>query len=275
MILMVVWLKQKKIRSLFWQRVRNRSAVIYYFRKALIISIFTLIPGQLPLYAQTSTITFPSTDSLALTADVYMEADTLPFLVMIHEQGSSRGEFEKIAPRFQKMHFNCIAVDIRNGGNANFISNETSRRCRNSGCDQSPESVQGDIKAAVSKAHELSGEKNVILLGSGANGSLCLKVGKEHPDVAAVIALSPGEFFRPAMLMEDTLAGMQKPVFVTSTQQEYPYIEQMLSGIEDPYKTIYKPQEHEGERGTGALEPETPSNSEYWLALILFIKELM
>ena len=268
-------MKQKKIRSLFWQRVQNRSAVINYFRKALIIIIITLFPGQLPLYAQTNTITFHSGDSLALTADVYQEADTLPFLVMIHEQGSSRGEFEKIAPRFQKMHFNCMAVDIRNGGNANFISNETSRRCRNAGCDLSPGAVQGDIIAAVSKAHELSGEKNVILLGSGANGSLCLKVGKEHPDVAAVIALSPGEFFRPAMLMEDTLAGMQKPVFVTSTQQEYPYIEQMLTGIGDPYKTIYKPQEQEGERGTRALEPGTPSNSEYWLALILFIKDLM
>src|SRR6056297_1463351 len=96
-ILMVEWLKQKKIRSLFWQRVRNRSAVNHYFRKALIIIVIMLIPGQLSVYAQTNTITFHSGDSLALTADVYLEADTLPFLVMIHEQGSSRGEFEKIA----------------------------------------------------------------------------------------------------------------------------------------------------------------------------------
>ena len=130
----------------------------------------------------------------------------------------------------------------------------------------------GHIRSAIDFAYSASGQE-VLLLGSGATGSLCLKISRELDKVKGVIAMSPGEFYGPFLSIQDTITGLQKPVFVASTQQEYPYVEQMLSGIDDAYKTTFKPEGDQGKRGTAALKPENPSNGEYWLALLLFFKE--
>jgi len=222
--------------------------------------------------AQKTVVSFQSPDSLEITADLYFLADSLPYLILLHEQGSSRGEFESLAERFQKMNYNCMAVDIRNGGNANFISNETVRRSRQGDYITGREEVEGDIRASVNYAFNISG-KEVVLLGSGATGSLCMKISKEMDEVRGVVALSPGEFYAPFLSIQDTISNIQKPVFVGSTQTEYPYVERMISGIDEEYKTSFKPLEDEGMRGTSALLPENPSNGEYWLAILLFFKE--
>jgi dienelactone hydrolase len=225
------------------------------------------------VHAQKTVISFPSADSLDLTADLYFLADTLPYLILLHEQGSSRGEFESLAERFQKMDYNCLAVDIRNGGNANFISNETVRRSRHGDYILGREEVENDIRASVNYAFNTSG-KEVVLLGSGATASLCMKLTKEMDEIKGVIALSPGEFFAPFLSIQDTISNLQKPVLIASTKTEHPYIEQMLSGIDEEFKTSFMPEADEGMRGTWALRPENPSNGEYWLAILLFFKEL-
>ena len=76
------------------------------------VLILVLVLGSTTrMHAQTE-LTFPSMDSLVLTADHYFISDTLPYLILLHEQGSSRGEFGSLALRFQKMNYNCLAVDI-------------------------------------------------------------------------------------------------------------------------------------------------------------------
>ncbi len=239
-------------------------SIVSFFIMSLTILGFT--------YTQKEIVTFQSADSLTLTADHYFLSDTLPYLILIHEQGSSRGEFETLAERFQKMDYNCLAVDIRNGGNANFISNETVRRFRQGDYSLGREDIEGDIRASVNYAFSISNQK-VVLLGSGATGSLCLKITKEMDEVLGAIALSPGEFYRPSLIIEDTISGIQKPLFITATEPEFPYLEQMLSGVDDIYKTIFKSELSDGIRGTNALTAKNPSNGEYWLALLLFFKE--
>lgn len=218
-------------------------------------------------------VTFFSSDSLLVTADDYFLADTLPYLILVHEQGSSRGEFYYIADRFMKMDLNCLAVDVRNGGDSRYFSNETVKRMRQGNFGSGHADVENDIMAAIRFAGERT-TGGIVLLGAGANGSLCLKIAREKPEVRAVIAMSPGEFFRPALNIQDTISGLEKPILVTATSMEYPYIDQMVSGIDEEYKTVFKPETAEGNRGSGALLPENSSSGEYWLALLLFFKEL-
>ena len=59
-----------------------------------------------------------------------------------------------------------------------------------------------------------------------------------------------------------------------SSQLELPYMEQMVSKVEEEYKTVFAPETSEGIRGTSALLPENPDNGEYWLTLLLFFKDL-
>jgi dienelactone hydrolase len=235
----------------------------------LLLLPFAGLNGQV----ERSTVNFFSEDSLLITADVYLTRDTLPFILLFHEQGSSRGEFDNIIHRFQKMNFNCLSVDIRNGGNASFIANETEKRCRAGNFSTSTDAIEGDFRSAVNYAFGRSGEP-LILLGSGANGSMALKTAKEQDVVKAAIALSPGEYFLNNYSIEDTISGMEKPILVTANQIEKPYVEQLVAGIEAEFKTVFAPEEAEGMRGTAALLSDNPSEGEYWLSILLFFKDL-
>ena len=241
----------------------------------LIISAVCFMWSDGSVLAQSvkSTVNFYSSDSLLITADDYVISDTLPYLVLFHEQGSSRGEFSEIIDRFQKMNFNCLATDIRNGGNSNYIPNQTARRSRSESRSRSIDAVSSDIEAAITYATEKSSQ-NVILLGAGASGSLVLKAAMEQEQVKAAVALSPGEFFLPVFSTEETISGIRKPLLITASRMEHPYMVQLMSNVEEEYKTIFVPETSDGERGSAALLPENPSYSEYWLAILLFFKEL-
>ncbi len=241
----------------------------------LIFLLVTLSIASSSFYAfKISTIKFASGDGLEITADEYLVSRDLPYILLFHEQQSSRGEFQNIARRLNKMDYNCLAVDLRNGGNNSFVSNETAKRCRETRCAQGADDISLDIEAAINYAVNQSGQP-VILFGSGANGSLCLKIAKENENVRAVVALSPGEYFSPGISIQDTITNLKKPIFITSSRSEFPYISQLASGVDKEYVTLFEPQLGEGGRGSAALTPENEHNSEYWLALLIFFKDLI
>lgn len=265
-------MKQKITKLLYLLKTYYRILARNTFRQLVPGFILFLSLGSFGIINAQEEVSFLSADSLELTADHYFLADTLPYIVLLHEQGSSRGEFKSLAERFQKMDYNCLAVDIRNGGSANFISNETVRRFQYGNFIIGREEIENDIRASVNYAFIASG-REVVLLGSGATGSLCLKISTEMDEIKGVVALSPGEFYQPFLSIQDTISNLQKPVFASSTQTEFPYVEQMLSGVDEAFKTTFKPEGDEGMRGSNALVPENPSNGEYWLAILLFFKE--
>ncbi len=241
----------------------------------LLVILLVIGTGRINASGQAgkSTVTLYSSDSLLITADEYVSSDTLPYVVLLHEQGSSRGEYSTIIHRFRKMNYNCLVPDLRNGGNSSFVTNETARRSRKRKYGKSVDDIEGDIRAAVRYATKKSGQP-VALVGAGANGSLAMKAAKELDSVQAVIALSPGEYFRNKFSVEETLTGIEKPVLVVSSQMEYPYMKQLLSNVDDHYKELFKPETHEGRRGTAALMSENPSQGDYWLSILLFFKDL-
>ncbi|MCK5067953.1 MAG: alpha/beta hydrolase [Bacteroidales bacterium] len=220
------------------------------------------------------TITLISADSLEITADEYIIAPDNPYILLFHEQGSSRGEYHTIARRLCKLDYNCLAVDIRNGGNNSHVSNETARRCRNNRCTTGINDIGQDVTAAIEYAYGKS-KLPVILFGSSANGSLSLKLAVENDNVRAVVALSPGEYFMPSIKIQDTISHLKKPVFITSSKAEFPYVEELASGIEKDYVSLFEPKQGEGHRGTESLSVDYDDNTEYWVALILFFRDLM
>lgn len=220
-----------------------------------------------------NTVSFFSADKLQITADEYVIDQENPYILLFHQQGSSRGEFSTIARKLCKMDYNCLAVDIRNGGSDNRVSNETVKRCRESHCSTGLTDVEGDIRSAIDYAFEKS-NKPVILFGSVANGSLCLKIARENDNVRAVIAFSPGEYFLPELNIRETISDLRKPTFVSSSLADIPYVKEIVSGVSEEYLEVFEPQMGEGERGSHSLSSENENNSEYWLALLLFFKDL-
>ena len=225
-----------------------------------------------PLQAQDK-ILFPATDSLPVTADFYPANADLPYILLFHEEGSSRGEFRDIAPRLVKIGFNCLAVDLRLGKESHYVPNETAERAdslhlypRKTDCLKD---IQGAILYAVKKSHQ-----PVILLGSSFSASLCLLAAKKNPDVKAVAAFSPGEFFQPQISVKDSLQGYNKLTLITGTRFEYPYLIKITKNIPRDKKTIFVPTQAEGAHGVKALLKSDPASNDYWLSLLMFFRNV-
>ncbi len=223
-------------------------------------------------YAQKK-ITFPATDSLSVTADLYPGSPGDPYMLLFHEEGSSRGEYREIAPRLVKMGYNCLAVDLRSGKESNYVSNETARQAGTLPTSPKLTDCLRDMQGAISWAVGQS-EQPVVLLGSSFSASLCLLEAVRDSMVGAVVAFSPGEFFRPAVSVRDSLKMIRVPVLIAGSKQEYPYLTELASEIPPAHLTLFVPSRHNGAHGTASLLSSDPASGDYWLTLLMFFRNI-
>ncbi len=219
------------------------------------------------------TITFLSKDGLTVTADLYEVSADGPYMVCFHQAQSSRGEYKEIAPRLNKLGYNCLVVDLRSGKEYNYIVNQTAEAARQKKLPTNYLDVIPDMQASIEWACNRS-RKPIIMFGSSYTASLSLLLAITNPQVSAVIAFSPGEYFGKPGFVEDSIASLIIPIFVASTSDEYPYMEKLFSKVEKNYITFFTPTKHKGKHGASALNAENPSKDEYWFALLLFINQI-
>ena len=231
-----------------------------------------MLLSLLSLQGTKEKVSFHSEDGIEITADKYLVNEEYTYILLFHQAGSSRGEFRDIAEKFLKLRYNCLAVDLRSGDNANFVNNETASRARGAGKSVNFLDAMEDMSAAIDYAYDLN-SKEVILLGSSYSASLALLEGLNHPKVRAVIAFSPGEYFGKDLRLEDSLKICSKPLFVAVTQREQPYVQQMLTAFSEDDYTLFQP-DTLGVHGARALWDDNPTKDEYWLALLMFINNL-
>jgi len=218
------------------------------------------------------TITFPSKDGLLITADLYKVNDTLPYMILCHQSGYSRGEYLESAKRFTKFNYNCLAIDARSGDEVNDIKNETARAIRESNKPVSYLDAEQDIVAAIDYAYKKTNKK-VIIVGSSYSASLAMKIGVTNDKVKAVIAFSPGEYFGEKLNLKKEIKRFNKPLFVSSSKDEAPEVTKLIKDIKTPVKHHFIPIE-QGMHGSKTLWKSTSNRNEYWMALFMFMRDV-
>lgn len=216
------------------------------------------------------TITFPSLDSLPITADLYKIDDTADYMVLCHLAEASRGEYKETAQRLNALGFNCLAIDTRTGKGILGVPNETANAARKLNKPVDFLSSEQDILAAIDYACRLSNERKVILFGSSFSASLALKTAAVNPKVKAVVAFSPGEYFGEGLNLKNAIENLDKPTFITSSKEEAPLVASLISTMNAMKLTHFVPKE-EGAHGAISLWPMIPNNGEYWRALEAFL----
>jgi pimeloyl-ACP methyl ester carboxylesterase len=242
--------------------------------KKILHTLLFLLPAVSVALAQGTRekVTFTAEDGIEIKADKYLENEDYPYILLFHQEGSSRGEFNDIAERFLKLRYNCLAVDLRTGDNANFVKNETAQNAGGQHSSFRLLDAAKDIRAAIEYVWLLN-PVEPILLGSSFSASLVMLEGLNNPHVRAVIAFSPGEYFGDDLRMEEAIDSISRPLFIAVTEREEPYVMQMMSHVPAETYTLFKPQQS-GVHGARALWEDNPSKDEYWLALLLFINNL-
>ena len=228
--------------------------------------------------AQTK-ITFPSNDGLICTADLYMakhEKNT-PFIVMFHQADKSRGEYEAIAPRLNKLGFNCMAVDARSGRLAKETVNETALAAKEAGKPDGYEDALPDLLAALRQARKDYASGKLIAWGSSYSASLSIHIAGKYPELLdGVMAFSPGEYFDSGTALS-SIAGSASgiatmPTFITSGPQEGDDWKDIFQAIPSPKKKSFLPTGEANLHGSSVLESASFGPA-YWEAVDAFLKQ--
>lgn len=216
-------------------------------------------------------IYFPSSDALLVTADLYFVNDSLPYMILCHQAGFSRGEYMETAAKFCRLGYNCIAIDQRCGNEVNGVKNETAALALLKNRPTSYLDAEDDIVAAIDYAYIKSGKK-VLLVGSSYSASLVLKIAATNNKISAVMAFSPGEYFGKQLKLKDVISDLTIPIFVTSTKTEAPDVAALVSDVKSKVKKQFTPAS-KGVHGSSCLWKNNPDYQDYWFAILIFIKQ--
>lgn len=244
-------------------------------RLLLIVWLFPLTVA----WADKQTISFSAADGVQVTADLYMpHPRTAPFILLFHQANWSRGEYLEIAPRLNALGYNCMAVDLRSGGEVNGVKNITHQQAVKLMKETQYIHALKDMKAALNYTLTNFCQGPPIVWGSSYSASLVFTLAADHPhQVGGVLAFSPGEYFVSQGKSRNYISGaagsLSQPVFIASAKSEKNSWWGIYVAIEADRKTYYLP-ETAGNHGAKALWEKFPDSRGYWSAVESFLESL-
>lgn len=222
-------------------------------------------------------IKFSSEDGIEIAADLYMKYDeNAPLIILFHQANWSRGEYNEIAPELNNLGYNCLAVDLRSGGEVNNVQNITKQNAvRAMKPTQYVDALQ-DMRAAINFAKNNLANGKVILWGSSYSSALALKLGGQMA-VDAILSFSPGEYFtsqgKPNDYVTADAVKINVPVFITSARSEKNSWWNIYEAMVSEGKVYYLP-ETAGNHGSRALWSNFSDSSGYWKVVKSFLDTL-
>jgi len=242
-------------------------------------SFVLLLSVSVSFATNNNSINFKSADGLLINADFYTPhaTATTPLIVLFHQAGSSRGEYDEIAPRLNQLGFNCIAVDLRSGEYSRGKNNETAIRASQQNLSTSYADALPDIIASLKYARKHYSHSKIIAWGSSYSAALVLKVAGDFPQlVDGVIAFSPGEYFhhlgKSKTWIRDAAKNIKAPAFITSAKSEVADWAPLYAAIDTEHKQRFIP-ETAGKHGSKALWKRQADSAAYWKAVSAFLKK--
>jgi len=241
--------------------------------------LFFLLLLSTLIYATTkTTIQFKSLDNVMVAADLYLIDNDInrPMIVLFHQANWSRGEYIEIAPKLNKLGFNCMAVDLRSGDKINGIQNQTYLNAKKSYKKTNHLNSRIDMIASFQEARSYSNK--LIGWGSSYSASILLKTIGEKPRYAkAILAFSPGEYFKrvgkPDDYIQKSASKLKIPVFITSSKSEKNSWTNIYEAINSKYRKSFIPTT-EGNHGSRVLWSESSNNKAYWNEVESFLRSL-
>ena len=230
--------------------------------------------GTLGEKYQPEKVEFKAADGLVINGNLYDIGKDKPVVLLCHQAGYNRAEYGDIAPKLNEMGYNCLAVDLRSGGNFAGKPNVTAERANNQELKKEMVDARKDIKAAIDFLAKKYNQK-VIVWGSSYSSSLSLLEGVSNANVKAIIAFSPGDYFGDvAPSLSTAFAKVDKPFLVTSSKEESKALRTLIGNAKLNEKQMQFIPESEGFHGSKALWTGQKGAEEYWDAVVGFLTNI-
>lgn len=238
----------------------------------LLVLTFTFFKLQAQETTRTE-ISFKSADDITIYGDLYMTNDKeAAFIIMFHQAGYSRGEYRETAPKFNKLGYNCLAIDARSGSTVNGIDNKTAAEAKEKGLSTEYPDAMPDLQAAIKYVKDKHKSSEIVLIGSSYSSCLALILASNTLGISSVLAFSPGEYFEyKGKKIQDYAKEVRCPVFITSAKNEVTRWEKIYNNIPETLAFSFKP-EVRGKHGSRALWEQNEGYESYWEAVEAFLK---
>ncbi len=211
-------------------------------------------------------ITVQTPDGWLLRGTYYQGQAGSPVILLMHKLGSDRSELNGLAKVLNERGCNVVAYDARGHGESTQLNGR--KVTYESFSDKDFENMTMDIDAVLKYLHQKgAGSGPIGLVGASIQSSTGLLYASKHPEVKALVLLSPGLSYHNI----DTTRPMKeygaRPVFMAaSTEDEASYetvkrLEKIAAG---PKKTVILT-----DAGHGAQmfqkDPKLPGQVADWL----------
>lgn len=241
-----------------------------HIQRHLLMLVGVLLTVLSPAYGAENAMStrFKANDGVVVHGNFYRAAHPRALILLFHQAGSSKDEYATIAPRLVEAGYSALAIDQRSGGNL-FGLNETA-----AGLGRKADYLEAkqDLEAALAWGQKQ--KLPVMIWGSSYSSSLVFLVAAEHPDVKAVLAFSPGEYFDNKSLVRDAASHVTAPIYVTSadTDDEIEAARSILAASPSSLKQQYIPRTGGVHGSSTLIEARDPKGaSDNWKALLAFL----
>lgn len=211
-------------------------------------------------------VAFEAADGVKIFGTLYLAQKARPIILLFHQAGANRGEYEDVAPGLVGLGFNALAIDQRSGGTLFDRRNQTVARLQGTTGYTYDEALP-DLEAAVAWA-EREGYETVIVWGSSYSAALVFLLAEANPELAGVLAFSPGEYLTDPQAVTVAAAKVRVPVFITSSRFEADDAKAIFGEVASAAKVQFIP-EGFGAHGSTALS--SGDSVEYWRAVEAFL----
>jgi alpha-beta hydrolase superfamily lysophospholipase len=189
-------------------------------------------------------------------------------ILLFHQAGSNLAEYAPIAPVLVRAGFATLAIDQRSGGRMWGRANATAAGVKG-GADYA--AALPDLAAALAQAKG-AGPGPIIVWGSSYSAALVFLLAAAHPEIAAVLAFSPGEYI-DGQSISGAAARLKIPVFVTSAADrgEIAAARQIAASVPGGRGTQFVPRA--GVHGSSTLRQDSdPAGAAAnWAAVMAFL----
>jgi len=217
--------------------------------------------------------TVKATDRLNIVGLLYPASEPRAIVLLFHQAGSSKYEYDTIGPRLAAQGFTALAIDQRAGGTL-FGDNSTVHLL---GGSQPYLDAEKDLQGALDWA--VTQHLPVIVWGSSYSSALVFLLAAENPGkVQGVLAFSPGEYLSAPDKVRNAAAKVTVPVFVTSAKEagEIAAAKAIIDASPAQTKVRYVPPTA-GVHGSSTLIPDRNAQGaeENWRAVEAFLNQVV
>ena len=186
-------------------------------------------------------VSFKTADGYELKGDWFPAGQKAPLALLLHQLGTNRSELLALAKILQQKGISALAYDAR--GHGESTAKDGKKVTYESFQKQDFENMTLDIEAALGFLHK---EKNVgkvpaAIVGASIQSITGLIYASKHPEIKALVMLSPGLDYHGI----DTVGPMQaygkRPVFIASSIEDaasYKASKELEKVAEGPKKRV-------------------------------------